>query len=148
MRKEIENILTGFDPEKENLLPVLKAISSERGAVSRGIARKVADYFSLPISQVFETASFYDLLETEEYPGILIEVCSGGDCCLPGSDDLIGEIENILKIREGDVSDPRFRLRKMSCVALCHEGPVVRIGKEIHTRMDKEKIREILSQYA
>jgi len=45
--KTTEKILLNYDPEKENLLPVLKEISSFFGFISEKNAQKIADYFSV-----------------------------------------------------------------------------------------------------
>ena len=62
----LEKILLDFDPREENLLPVLRETSRTFSFVSEKDARKIASYFNLPFSRVYETASFFDLLETKK----------------------------------------------------------------------------------
>lgn len=147
MKKSVEKILLGFDPNKKNLLPALREINSEWQFISEENARKTAEYFEIPLSEVFETASFYDLIKTEDFRGTSIEVCFGNNCCVSGSKEVIGEIEKYLGIREGDESDPRFRLRKMSCVGMCGSGPVVKIKDKLYTKVAKEDVSDILKEY-
>ncbi len=146
--KTVQKILLEYEPEKRNLLSVLREINSEFGYISEKSAKVVADYFELPMSQVFETASFYDLLETREVSGIDIEVCFGGGCCISGSGKIIKEIEKIFGIKEGDMASKKIRLRKMSCVGMCDEGPVVKINGKIYTKVDKNKLEKIIAEVA
>jgi len=61
-----EKILLEFDPESKNLLPALRKISAAFGYVSMADAEKVANYFNVELSRVYETASFYDQTKTKK----------------------------------------------------------------------------------
>ena len=146
-RGTIEKILLEFNPEAKNLLPALKKISVSFGYISEVDAGKVADYFELPLAKVYETASFYDLLLIKK-PAILeIKVCSGGDCCLGGSVEIMGEIENYFHIKAGDEFNLRVRLEKISCLGRCGEGPIMVVNGKVYEKVTKSSIYKVLGEW-
>lgn len=140
----VEKILLEYDPKANNLLPVLKRINAGFGYVSKENAQKVAEYFSLPLSKVFETASFYDLISTQKQPLLVVKVCSGSDCAMSGSSEVICELENLLGVKTGDDFNPKFKLEKISCLGRCSEGPVVVVGGDVFEKVTPSSVHEIL----
>lgn len=144
----IEKILLEFDPEAKNLLPALKQISVSFGYISETDAQKVADYFELPLSRVYETASFYDLLSIKTSARLEIKVCSGGDCVLSGSVGIICEIENYFRIKAGDEFNPKVRLEKISCLGRCGEGPIMVVNGKVYEKVTASSVYKILGEWA
>lgn len=144
----VEKILLEHDPNAQNLLPALKKISTAFGYISEKDALKVANYFELSLAKVYETASFYDLLKTKMLATLEIKVCSGGDCNLNGSIEIMREIENYFHIKAGDENNPKVRLKKISCLGRCAEGPIVVVNGRAYEKVTKSSIYEILDNYA
>ena len=142
-----EKILLEFDAQSNNLLPALKKINAVFGYVGETDAQKVADYFSLPLSKVFETTSFYDLIKTKQQPSLVIQVCSGANCAVKSSYKVIREIENQLKIKAGDEFNPKVKLEIISCLGQCGSGPVVIVNGNVFTRVTPSNVDDILRNY-
>ncbi|MDO8240855.1 MAG: NAD(P)H-dependent oxidoreductase subunit E [Candidatus Moranbacteria bacterium] len=143
----VEKILLEFDVELKNLLPALKKINASFGYVSEMDAQKVADYFSMSLSKVYETASFYDLIKTKPQPPLVIQVCSGANCAVKNAYKVIVEIENQLHIKAGDDFNPNVKLEIISCLGQCGRGPIMIINKKIFTQVTPSSAREILQNY-
>lgn len=143
----VEKILLEFDVELKNLLPALKKINAEFGFVEEKNAQKVADYFSLPLSKVYETASFYDLVKTNLQPPLVIQVCSGANCAVKSAYKVIAEIENQLHIKAGDEFNPNVKLEIISCLGQCGRGPIMIINQKIFTQVTPSSVREIIQKY-
>ena len=144
----VEKILLEYDPEAQNLLPVLRKISAYFGYVSEENAQKVADYFELSLAKVYEVASFYDLLETKVQANLEIKVCSGGDCVLSGSVGIIREVENYFRIKAGDENNPKVRLEKISCLGRCGDGPIVVVNGKVYENVTESSVHKILEEWA
>ena len=147
MHKTVEKILLQFDPEKINILATLKEISSIFGYISKKDMQKVANYFSLPLSEIYETASFYDLIKTKKTASLVIKVCSGTHCSISDSTGIIREIENYFRIKAGDEFNPKVNLEIISCLGRCGEGPIVVINEKFFERVTKNSIHNILAEY-
>ncbi|OGI28414.1 MAG: hypothetical protein A2288_02750 [Candidatus Moranbacteria bacterium RIFOXYA12_FULL_44_15] len=145
--RSIEKVLLEFDPETRNLLPALKKISAAFGYVSEKDAKKTAEYFSIPLSKTYETASFYDLVWTKKQPSLAVQVCSGTNCAVSGSFEVIKEMENYLKIKAGDGFNSKIKLEIISCLGQCGEGPVVVVNGKIFTRVTASGVHGILEEW-
>jgi NADH-quinone oxidoreductase subunit E len=143
----IEKILLEFDPENINLLPALKKISAAFGYIGEKDAEKISRYFKMPLSQIYETASFYDQIKVKKQPDVVIKVCSGANCAVNNSFAVIREIENYFKIRANDEYSNRIKLEIVSCLGQCKEGPVIVINNQIYTNVSKSSIYSILEKW-
>ncbi len=142
-----EKILLEFDPRKNNLLLALKEINANFGCISEDNAKKIAEYFSLPLSQIYETASFYDLINLEKTVDLTIKVCSGADCVLGGANKVILEIENYFRIKLGDKFNPKISLEIVSCLGMCAQGPIMIINGKTFEKVTTSRMYEILNEY-
>jgi len=143
----IEKILLEFDPELKNILPVLKKINFKVGYIGEREAQKVADYFSVPLSKVYETASFYDLIKTKKQPPLVVQVCSGANCAVKSAYKVITEIENKLHIKAGDDFNPEVKIEVISCLGQCGSGPIVIVNGKVFNKVTPSSIEEILRGY-
>jgi NADH:ubiquinone oxidoreductase subunit E len=143
----VEKILLEFDPKPKNILPVLKKINAGFGYVSEKDAQKVADYFLLPLSKIYENASFYDLIKTKRQPPLVIQVCSGANCAVKSAYGVISEIENYLHIKAGDDFNPKVKLEVISCLGQCGSGPVVIVNGNVFTKVTPSSVDDILRNY-
>jgi NADH-quinone oxidoreductase subunit E len=143
----VEKILLNYDPEINNLLLALKEVSASFGYVSQTDAQKVAEYFAVPLSQVFQVASFYDSIAIEKKPPLVIRVCSGTHCAVAGAADVTNEIENLFGIKSGDKFNPKVRLEIISCLGQCGEGPIVVVNEKTYQRVTRGEVHKILEEY-
>jgi len=147
MYKTVEKILLEFDPEPRNILPAIQKISTSFGYVNEKEAKKLADYFRVNLAKVYETASFYDLLKIEKEPPLLVEICSGGNCASGNSFNILRATERFLGIKAGDNFNPKKKIKVISCLGRCSEGPIMIVNGKIFERMTIQKVPEILEKY-
>jgi NADH-quinone oxidoreductase subunit E len=145
--RTIEKILLGFDPESKYLLPALKKISADFGYIGEVDARKVADYFNLPLSKIYETASFYDQIKVKKGANLLIQVCSSPNCALGDSFKVIKDIENYLKIKASDENNPKVKLEMISCLGRCGKGPIMVINDKVYENVTTSSVHRILEEW-
>jgi NADH-quinone oxidoreductase subunit E len=143
----IQKILLEFDPKPENLLPLLERVSEFFGFVSPEQATLIAEYFSLPESKVFETASFYDSIGVKPKAKVVVRVCSSTNCATRNSFRLISEIENLFKIKMGDENNSKICLEEVSCLGRCGEGPIMTVNGKVYEKVTKSSAYEILKEY-
>src|SRR5699024_710933 len=89
----------------------------------------VAAYLGLPEIQVYETAAFYSMLETEEVGRHNISVCTNISCMLCGGEEILGHLEGKLGIKAGETTpDGRIYLMKEEeCLAACAGAPMMMV---------------------
>jgi len=142
-----EKILLEFYPEAKNILPAIKNVSAAFGYVSEPDAEKIADYFSVPLSKIYETASFYDEIKITRQPDLIIQVCSGTNCTVGDAFGVIREIESIFGIKAGDEYGQKIKLEIISCLGRCGEGPIVVANGEVFTNVTPSGVHGILSKW-
>jgi NADH:ubiquinone oxidoreductase subunit E len=145
--KTIEKILLEFDPETTSLLPALKKISADFGYISEKDALKIADYFRITLAKVYETASFYDHINVIKQPNLVIKVCSGANCAVNNSYAVIREIENYLKVKADDETDPKIKLEMISCLGQCGEGPIMVVNGKVFNNINTSSVHDIIKNY-
>ena len=147
MYKTVEKILLEFDPELRNLLPALRKISASFDYVNELEAQKVADYFNINLTKVYETISFYDLLETKSEASLKVKICSGGNCAVAESFKVIKAVERFLGVRAGDDFNPHKKIEIVSCLGRCGDGPIMVINGKIFEKVSSDKIEEIFKGF-
>lgn len=143
----IQKILLEFDPTVQNLLPLLEKVNAVFGFVSAEQTALIASYFSLPESQVFETASFYDLIRIKRTAEVVVQVCSSVNCATRDSFHLVAEIENLFKIKAGDENNLKIKLEEISCLGRCAAGPVMVVNGKVYEKVTRSSVYEILKGY-
>lgn len=146
-RTTTEKILLGYDPEPKNILPALKEISAGFAYISEKDAQKAARYFSVPLSKVYETASFYDQIKTEKKPLAVIQVCGSTHCAISKSFEIVSEIENYFHIKAGDENNSKVKLEIISCLGRCGEGPIVVINDKVYSNVTRSSVVGILEEW-
>jgi len=147
MYKTVEKILLEFDPEKSNLLPALRKTSASFGHVDEKDSQKIADYFKVNLTKVYETASFYDLLKTKKGAALLVQICSGGNCAVNNSFKLIQSVERFLGVKAGDEFNPKKRIEIISCLGRCGDGPIMIVNGKFFEKVIPSKIEEIFKGF-
>ncbi len=78
----------------------------------------------------------------------MIRVCQGTACHVRGGAKIFQEIQDILKIKDGETTeDLRFTLESVACLGACGLAPVMMINDDTHGRLTKESVAKILAQY-
>lgn len=148
-RKEIDHWLTKYPPEGRRsavLAALREAQHQNHGYLTRDLLDAVAVYLGMPPIQVYEVASFYSMLETEEVGRHSVSVCTNISCMLRGADDIVAHIENKLGIVTGE-STPDGRIflkREEECLAACCGAPMMMVDHVYHENLTPAKVDEIL----
>ncbi len=143
----VGKILLNYETDGENILPALKKINTTFGFISLENSRIVADYFSVPLSQIYETASFYDAIKVEAQPDVMVQVCFSTHCAINHSGKIIDEIERLFHLKVGDENNPRIKLEKVSCFGRCGEGPIMVVNGKVYEKVAVEEVGRILGEY-
>ena len=131
--------------QRDNLIPILQDIQEEFGCLSEEAIIKVGKYLNLPTSKIFGLASFYHHFRFNKKGKYHIKVCNGTSFHANENIFIINELKNKLGIKSEEISkDDIFSLERTSCMASCGEGPVISINDTFYTKLDVDKISEII----
>lgn len=132
----------------ESLLPILQDVLNEKRVLSESVMIEIARELDISAAEVYGTATFYSFLGTRAVGKYVIRVCKTITCMMHGKNQIIKELEDMLRIRLGETThDKLFTLLETNCLGQCHQGPAMLINDIPYTQLTVDKVREIINQY-
>ena len=105
----------------------------------------VAEYVSVPLSDVVSTATFYTMYSLSPRGKHVIRFCESPPCQLVGAESLIEILSEILNVKVGETTeDGVFTLETASCLGVCGVAPAMMIDAELHGNLTKDRIVEAI----
>src|SRR4029079_12101674 len=145
-QQEIDDIVSRYPVKRSALIPLLYLAQRAKGYITEAAMIEIARILKLTPPQVYETATFYTMLNLKQVGKFHIQVCKSLMCALVGSDTLIGWIKTKLGIGPGETTpDGAFTLSTVECLAACGTGPMMQINDDYYERLTEEKLDRILS---
>ncbi len=143
---EIDEILSRYPVKRSALLPLLYLAQREDGYVTEAAMQEIAGILKLTPPQVYETATFYTMLNLKPVGKFHLQVCKSLTCALVGSDTVIGWIGTKLGIKPGETTpDKLFTLSIVECLAACGTGPMMQVNDDYYERLTEDKLDRILT---
>ena len=131
------------------LVPVLQRINSTFNYLPEPALRFTADSLSMPLSEVYRIATFYNAFSLKPRGKHLISVCLGTACHVKGVADVMSALENKLGIKAGETTEDRmFSLQAVRCIGCCGLAPVLTVGKDVHSLMTVKKVPQLIETYS
>lgn len=147
-REKITRIIEENKPKIESLLPILQDINAEYRYLPENMLKYVALKLNVPLSQVYNIATFYNAFSLIPRGKYVINVCLGTACYVKGGQKILEAFERELNVKlEGTTEDLKFSLETVNCVGCCGQSPVVTVNEDIYGYMKQTKVPEIVRQY-
>jgi NADH-quinone oxidoreductase E subunit len=145
-QQEIEDILSRYPVKRSALIPLLYVAQRDQGYVTEAAMKEIAQILKLTPPQVYETITFYTMLNLKQVGKFHIQVCKSLMCALVGSDTVVGWIKAKLGIAPGEsTADGLFTLSTVECLAACGTAPMMQINDDYYERLTEEKVDRILA---
>lgn len=145
-RDEIADILRRYPVKRSALIPLLYVAQRDAGYITEPAMKEIAKLLGLTPPQVYETATFYTMLNLKKVGRFHIQVCKSLMCALVGSDTVIAWIKTKLGIAPGEsTADGLFTLSAVECLAACGTGPMMQINEDYYERLTEDKLDRILA---
>lgn len=142
------DILKLYPEEEGSLIPLLQKAQEAYGYISDEMVEIIAGYLGLTASQVFGVASFYSQFRFTEPARHSICVCLGTACHVSGGETLLEAFERELNIKPGEsTTDKKFDLTRVACLGCCALAPVVKINRDIYSKVNVIKLKEMWGSY-
>lgn len=146
--EESIELLKKYPAEKRFTLAILQDVQNKYGFIPRETMNYIAEYLSLPISDIYSMATFYKALSLKPKGRHVIKVCNGTACHIRGSNLLIDELTEVLNIKPGETTDDGlFSVEIVNCLGACALAPVMVVDGKYYGAMTKDKIITILDEY-
>ncbi|MEP6149594.1 MAG: NAD(P)H-dependent oxidoreductase subunit E, partial [Nisaea sp.] len=139
-RDRVREILGDLPRQRDLLIEHLHLIQDSEGCLPAGLLHGLAAEMRIPMSEVYEVASFYahfDIVrDGEERPApVTIRVCESLSCALSGAERLISELETN--------ADADIRVLRAPCMGRCDLAPAAEVGHRHVDNCTSEKVLEV-----
>ena len=145
---ELKAFIAEWKEKPGNLIMILHRVQQHFGFVPREVAFEVADLIDVPLAKIYGVITFYNFFKLKKPGRNQIQVCMGTACYLKGAPEVLNEIKERLDIEVGQTTpDGLFHLDEVRCLGCCGLAPVMTVNGEIHGKVKKSQVVEILSRY-
>lgn len=145
-QEEIDEIISRYPVRRSALIPLLYLAQRDEGFISEVAMKEIAGLLRLTPPQVYETATFYTMLNLKPVGKFHLQVCKSLMCALAGSDTVIGWVKTKLGIGPGEMTTDRlFSLSVVECLAACGTAPMMQVNEDYYERLTEETFDRILA---
>ncbi|MBU2513140.1 NAD(P)H-dependent oxidoreductase subunit E [bacterium] len=147
MKDTIKTIVEKYYSDKGFLVPVLQDVQQEYNYLPREALDLVSSNLDIPISQIYEVATFYKAFSLEPRGKYQLALCTGTACHVRGVPQIADHIERTLELKAGETSeDLEYTFETVNCVGACALGPVLVVNGEYHGKMTISKTGKLLNK--
>ncbi len=147
MEKNLKKILSTYDKDKSNLIPILQDIQSKFGYLPEKMMLDVSKFTGVPESEIYGVATFYAQFRFSPIGKKHVMVCKGTACHVGGAPHITESIERHLGIREGEVTiDLEYSLEYVGCLGCCALAPCAMINEEIKSNLTLKNVKKLFSR--
>jgi NADH:ubiquinone oxidoreductase subunit E len=148
MLKQIDGILDDYKGVNGALIPVLQIAQKMFGYLPKSVLKRIGVVLNKPYSEVAGVVSFYSFFSTVPRGKYLVRVCLGTACYVRGGKEVLDALKRELKIDVGQTThDKLFSLDVGRCFGACGLAPVIMVNDDVHQRVKKLKVGELLDVY-
>ncbi|MGB9628791.1 MAG: NAD(P)H-dependent oxidoreductase subunit E [Thermodesulfobacteriota bacterium] len=134
--------------QKASLIGILQDIQSRMNYLPRKALIQVSKSLDIPLTTLYEVATFYKAFTLEPKGRHTIQVCLGTACHVRGGARILNYLENRLGIKcGGTTKDLTFSLESVNCLGACALGPILVMDKKYYGKINTNKIDPILKKY-
>ena len=142
------NDIERYDFQGSNLIQMLLDVQAEYNWLPKHALYHIGDKLDVPLTRVYNIASFYKFFNLEPRGKHSIVVCTGTACHVRGSMSLLQRIVNVLDVKPGDTTeDMKFTLDTVNCLGVCALGPVMMLDKQYYSDPSISKLKKIFSKF-
>jgi NADH-quinone oxidoreductase subunit E len=142
--RAVSKAVGSYQKDKDMLIQILLDLQSMLGWLSQEVLTEVSEQLEVPITQVYQIASYYKAFSLMPRGRHIIKVCLGTACQVRGSPQLLNIISAMLNMKPHETSeDMRFTLETVNCLGCCAMGPVVVVDDVYHSKPTTSTLKKI-----
>jgi len=144
----VDEIIEKHGYQEASLIGILQNVQGKMNYLPRKALMQVAKRLSIPLTRIYEVATFYKAFSLEPRGKYSIQVCLGTACHVRGGVRVLDYLENRLDVKAGGTTkDMAFTLQSVNCLGACALGPMMVIDKKYYGKINTNKIESILKKY-
>jgi NADH-quinone oxidoreductase subunit E len=142
--RAVKRAVGSYQKDKDMLIQILLDLQSVFGWLPQEVLTEISEQLEVPITQVYQIASYYKAFSLMPRGRHIIRVCMGTACQVRGSPQLLNIISAMLGLEPYETSrDMRFTLETVNCLGCCAMGPVVVVDDAYHSKPSTPALKKI-----
>ncbi|MHB8830280.1 MAG: NADH-quinone oxidoreductase subunit NuoE [Syntrophales bacterium] len=147
MEEKVKEIVQGYGGDRSYLVPIMQDVQKELGYLSKDALMAISANLGVPVSRVYEVATFYKAFSLKPKGRHHISLCMGTACHVRGAEFIAANITSMLGIRDGETTaDLEYSFETVGCLGACALGPIVVVDGEYHGEMNIAKTTKLLKK--
>jgi len=148
MQARVQEIINRYGADKGFLVPVLQDVQKEFNYLPEEALVAVSTGLGVPLSRVFEVATFYRAFSLQPRGKHLLSLCLGTACHVRGAPLIAQHLERELGIKAGMTTpDLQYTFETVNCLGACALGPILVVDNQYHGQVSIAKTNAILSTF-
>ena len=140
-----KEIIGRFPRAKSAVIPLLHLAQEQDGYVTRDAMSHIAELVNVTTSEVYGTATFYEMFKFEPIGKYCVNVCTNIACQLVGGWELLEHAEEKLGIKAGSTTgDGLFTIEDVECIAACTEAPAIQVNYRYRYKVTAENLDQLI----
>ncbi len=146
--EQVEAILAGFEERRASLIPILQEIQATFFYLPEDVLRRVARKLRIPMTDVYQVATFYRCFSLKPRGKHLVQVCLGTACHVRGGDLILERTRTETAAGPSGTSpDFQFTVEPVRCLGCCGLAPVVRVDTQTFGHLEQTKVRALVNRF-
>ena len=143
-----DEVIDKYGGDKSWLVMILQDTQQAYNWLPKPVLERVAERLEIPLSHVYNVATFYSSFSLKERGQYIIRVCDGTACHMRGATWLYDAVRRELDIEEGGTTADRlFTFETVACLGACALAPVMTIGPKYYVHVTPEQVGKALASY-
>ena len=148
IKNAVKSAIAAYGLLNSEIVPILNHVNRTLGYIPVEALEEISATLKIPKSQLFSTATFYDMLSTKPRGRHVIKFCESAPCHVVGGREIYNGLQKELNIKPYETSsDGKWTLITTSCLGLCSVGPVIMIDEDVYGNVTLDQISDILARY-
>ncbi|MDP2209644.1 MAG: NAD(P)H-dependent oxidoreductase subunit E [Bacteroidota bacterium] len=132
----------------ENIIEMMHDVQTKLNYLPKDVLYEVSHVASVPISKIYNIATFYNAFSLKPKGKYRICVCLGTPCHALGAPRVINALERELGIKCGETTkDMKYSLEITGCVGTCGLAPVIVINEDLFGPIPVSGVSKLLKKY-
>jgi NADH-quinone oxidoreductase subunit E len=137
--------MSRFNDSNVTVIPLLHLAQEQDGYVTRDAMSHIAELVNVTTSEVYGTATFYEMFKFEPIGKYCVNVCTNIACQLVGGWELLEHAEEKLGIKAGSTTDDGlFTIEDVECIAACTEAPAIQVNYRYRYKVTAENLDQLI----
>jgi NADH-quinone oxidoreductase subunit E len=143
----VREILTDTQKKRGILIHAFQQIQKEHNYLPEEQLLSLSRKLSIPLSEVYSTASFYKHFYFKPRGKNVVCVCAGTACHVRGSHKVLEKFEEAFGVKEGETTpDLALTLETVGCVGCCGLAPVVTVNEEVVGDLSAKRVDALIKE--